>query len=161
MEEALSDPGCVVPPLLLPTAPALFLPQPPWLPLPLLRAVQPWVPPLQPLPRGDTTLGLAPLHHLRHILGHPRGPHHPRGLGTRAQGSPPAPGLRSHSHHLIRALLEPLLWTCPQLPSFGGHSSTATLSLGMLIAVRGTCMTRFITIFHPFPRTQSFETRCS
>ena len=36
-----------------------------------------------------------------------------------------------------------------------------TLSLGMLIAVTGTCMTRFITIFHLFPQTRSFETRCS
>ena len=152
--KALSGPRCAdphlplpLPPrpqqLLLPPRPQLLPPSPSWLPLLPLRAVLSWVPSLQPLPRGDTTLGLAPLHPLRHILGHPGGPHRPRGPGPQVQGSPPTLSLISHNRHSIRALLEPLLWTCPQLPSSGGHSSTTTLFQGMLIAVRGTCMMRF------------------
>ena len=43
----------------------------------------------------------------------------------------------------------------------GGHFSTRTLFQGMLIAVKGTCMMRFIMIFHPFPLTRSSETQCS
>ena len=144
-----------------PPYPKLLLPPPLWLPLLQLRAVLSWFPPLQPVPRGDTTLGLALLHPLHHILGHLEGPYCLRGPEPLAQESPPALGLRSHSHHLIRVILEHLLWTCPQIPSSGGHSSTTTLSQGMLIAVRGTCMMRFITIFHHFSQTRSFETRCS
>ena len=110
-------PRCTVPPLPLPPAPAQLplppscpqlLPPPPRLqPLLLLplTAVLLWVPPLQPLPRGDTTLGLAPLHSLCHILGHPGGPHRLRGPGPRAQGSPPAPGFRNHSRHPHQGLV--------------------------------------------------------
>ena len=95
---------------------------------------------------------------------HPRPPRRaprPREPEPRAQKSPPAPGLRNHSRHPIRALLEPLRWTCPQPPSSDGHFSTTTLFQGMLIAVRGTCMMRFIMIFLPFSQTRSSETRCS
>ena len=58
-----------------------------------------WVPPLQPLPRGDTTLESAPLNPLHHIQGHPGGPHRLRGPRPRAQGSPPAPCLSRYSRH--------------------------------------------------------------
>ena len=153
---------------LLPLPPPLLfqplrLPPPLCLPLLPLRAVLLWAPPLLllppiplmllPLPQGDTTLRLAPLHPLRHILSHSKGPHDPREPGPRAQENPPALGLRSHSHHPIRALLEPLLWTCPQPPSSGGHSSTTALFQGMLIVVGGICTTRFTMISRPLPKT--------
>ena len=60
-----------------------------------------------PLPQGDTTLGLPPLHLLHPIPGHPRGPRCLSETRRRAQESLRARDLSSHSHHPIRALLEP------------------------------------------------------
>ena len=116
---------------------------------------------LLPQPQGGTTLGLAPLRPLYYIPGPLGGPHRQREPGPRAQWSPPGQDIRSYSHHPIKALLEPTIWTCPLPLSLGGHTSTTTLFQGMLLAVRGICMQRFIMISCPLPKTRSSETRCS
>ena len=108
---------------------------------------------LLPLSQGDTIPGLAPFLPLRLTLGYPGGPRHPRGAGPLTQESPPILGPQSPSHHLFKALLEISLRICPLLPSSGGPTSTAALFQGMLIAVGGICMTRFIMISWPLPKT--------
>ena len=116
-------------------------------------------PPLWPLPRGDIIPGLALLLLLHRILGQPEGPHLPRGIGPRAQGSHPLRDLGCHPHRLIRALLEPRTYPLHLLS--GGPSSLATPSRGMLTAAREISTGRFTMISHHFPRTRSFETPCS
>ena len=61
-------------------------------------------PPLWPLPRGDIIPGLVLLRLLHRIPGQLGGPHLPRGLGPRAQGSHPFIDPGRHPHGLIRAL---------------------------------------------------------
>ena len=112
-------------------------------------------PPLWPLPRRDIILGLAPLRLLHRILGQPRGPHHPRGPGPRAQGSHPLRDLGRHPHRLIRALSE--LRTYPLHLLSGGPSSLAAPSQGMLTTMGEISTGRFTTISRHLPRTQSSD----
>ena len=57
---------------------------------------------------------------IHHILGHPGGPHRPRGPGHPTQESPPVLDPQSPNHHLLKALLEISLWICPLHRSSGG-----------------------------------------
>ena len=157
------------------SSPLLSSPPPLLLPLPLspcrlltppllsFRRSLPWVLlmlPL-PLPRGGTIPELGPFPPLHHVLSHPGGPRHPRGLEHPAQKSPPVQSPQSPSHHLFSALLEISLRICPLHRSLGNPTSTSTLFQGIVIAVRGMCTQRFIMISRPSPKIQSSEIRCA